>query len=300
MNSKKLMICVVGPTASGKSELAVKLAKKYNGEIISADSRQIYKGMDIGSGKVEGKWTTKKAKKVFVYKGVPHYLIDEASPRVQYSVAVFQKKAKKVLADIFARGKVAIVCGGTAQWVDAIALQQALPVVPPDFRLRRQLEKLSTEQMFVMLKKLDSERAANIDSKNPRRLIRALEIVMSTGKPVPKLEDAAETQFEVKWLGLNPDPKTLEAKIKKRLQERLKQGMVKEVEKLRKAGLSWKKLESFGLEYKYCALFLQKKLSKEEMESQLATAIRQFTKRQMTWWKRNKNIRWYADAKNVL
>lgn len=294
------MICVVGPTASGKSELAVKLAKRHGGEIISADSRQIYKGMDIGSGKVAGKWVAKNGKKVFVYNSVPHYLIDEASPRTQYSVAKFQGKAKKILEDISKRGKVAIICGGTAQWVDAIALQQALPVVPPDFKLRRQLGKLTTEQMFVMLKKLDSARASNIDPKNPRRLIRALEIVMSTGKPVPKLSEPAETQFEVLWVGLNPDSETLELKIKKRLGERLKQGMVKEVEKLHKAGLTWKKLESFGLEYKYCALFLQDKLTKEEMVSQLAIAIRQYAKRQMTWWKRNKNIRWYADAKKAL
>lgn len=305
--SKKQVIAVVGPTASGKSELAVKIAKKVGGEIISADSRQIYKGMNIGSGKVDGHWvrpttgSNASARKVFLYKNIPHYLIDEVSPRVQYSVAQFQKKAKSVIDDIISRGKVPIICGGTAQWVDVLIMEQVLPVVPPNFKIRRQLDKLSTEQMFVMLKKLDPKRASGIDAKNPRRLIRALEIVMSTGKPVPKLitPNINDSLFKVTWVGLYSDPQILEQRIKKRLSERLKLGMVKEVQKLHKQGVSWKRMESFGLEYKFCALFLQKKLTKAEFELQLFTAIRQYTKRQMTWWKRNKNIRWYADAKNV-
>lgn len=295
---KNLMICVVGPTASGKSELAVKIAKKVGGEIISADSRQIYKDMNIGSGKVEGKWKKIGNKKVFVYKDIPHYLIDEANPKTQYSVAKFQTGAKKIIDDIFARGNVPIICGGTGHWVDAIAMQQSLPVVPPDFKLRRQLGKLTTVQMFTMLKKLDPDRAKTIDGKNPRRLIRAIEIVQSTGNPVPKLVNQ-DTKFEITWIGLNPDQKTLEAKIKKRLRERLKNGMLEEVKKLHKQGLSWTKLESFGLEYKFCALLLQDKISKSDFEKELFTAIRQYAKRQMTWWKRNKNIRWYADASKV-
>lgn len=296
--AQNMMICVVGPTASGKSELAIKIAKKIKGEIISADSRQIYKGMDIGSGKVEGKWKKLNSKKVFVYKDVPHYLIDEASPRLQYSVAKFQTNAKKIIADIVARGKVPIICGGTGHWVDAIAMQQILPVVPPDLKLRRQFGKLTTEQMFSMLKRLDPDRAKTIDEKNPRRLIRAIEIVQSTGQPVPKLTNT-ESNFNIVWIGIKPEQITLETKIKKRLKDRIKSGMLNEVQTLHNQGLSWKKLEAFGLEYKYIALHLQGKLSKDEMDAQLFIAIRQYAKRQMTWWKRNKNIRWYADASKV-
>jgi tRNA dimethylallyltransferase len=297
-NIVKKIIIVVGPTASGKSELAVKIAKKINGEIISADSRQIYKGMDIGSGKVEGKWVSRGAKKVYVYKDVPHYLIDEASPKVQYSVARFQKKAQAVIADIIKRGKVPIVCGGTAQWVDAIAYEQILPTVPPDHKLRRQLGKLTAEQMFNMLKKLDPKRAKGIDAKNPRRLIRALEIVMSTGKPVPEIK--LQPKYFALWLGINPDQEVLEKKIGKRLKDRLKQGMVKEIAKLHKQGLSWARLESFGLEYKFCALFLQKKITENELEEQLFTAIRQYTKRQKTWWKRNAEIHWSEKPEELI
>lgn len=290
MPDKNLMIVIVGPTASGKSELAVRIAKKVEGEIISADSRQIYKGLDIGSGKIEGKWRGGK----FIYKNVPHYLIDEASPRVQYSVARFQKKARATLDDIFARGKTPIICGGTGHWIDAVVFSQVLPAVKADSKLRARLAKLSTAQMFAKLQKLDPARAKNIDSKNPRRLMRALEIVMTTGKPVPKLQSTSA--YTVKWIGLNPEMEILEKKIAKRLNERIKQGMIKEVQKLRNSGISWKRLESFGLEYKFCALHLQGKISLEEMRALLLIAIRQYAKRQMTWWKRNKDIKWQSNA----
>ncbi len=294
---KNKIIVVVGPTASGKSELAVKIAKKIGGEIISADSRQIYKGLDIGSGKVEGTWKNG----VFIYKGVPHYLINEVSPRTQHTVAKFQKKARKTIADIIKRGKVPVICGGTGHWADSVIFGQALPEVKPDAKLRAKLSKLTTPNLFKLLQNLDPGRAAEIDEKNPRRLVRALEIVMSTGKPVPKANQNPEVygNFTVEWIGLNPGMEVLEKKIKKRLHERFKQGMIKEVAALRKSGLSWKRLEAFGLEYKFCALYLQNKINKEELETQLFTAIRQYAKRQMTWFKRNKNIRWYADAKTI-
>lgn len=292
MNLKKSLIVVVGPSTSGKSEFAVRLAKTMGGEIISADSRQIYRGLDIGSGKVPGKWRVVGGRKIFMYKSIPHYLIDEASPRRQYSVAQFQHKAKKIIADIFARDKQPIICGGTAHWIDALVFDQAMPSVKPDAKLRAKLSKLTAAQMFAKLQKLDPERAAEIDPQNPRRIIRALEIVMSTGKPVPKLKQSST--YSIEWIGLNPGKEKLEKNIQKRLKARLKQGMLIEVKKLHASGLSWKRLQDFGLEYKYCALFLQDKLPRQEMEDQLFTAIKKFTKRQMTWWKRNKDIKWQS------
>lgn len=280
------LICVVGPTASGKSELAVKLAKKYNGEIISADSRQIYRGLNIGSGKVEGKWLRGK----FIYKGIVHHLIDEASPHGQYTVARFQKHARKLIADIAKRGMLPIICGGTGHWIDAVVNEQTLPSVKPNPALRKKLEKLSTEKLFQKLQKVDPERASKIDPKNPRRLIRALEIVITSGKPVPKLNQ--NTKYQVLWIGLKPNQDKLHKKIAKRLNERLAQGMLKEVKKLKASGLSWQKLEAFGLEYKYCALYLQNQISEPELREQLLTAIKQYAKRQLTWWKKNSAIHW--------
>ncbi len=300
--SKIKLLVIVGPTSSGKSELAVKLAKKMNGEIVSVDSRQIYHGMAIGSGRVPGHWRYKirsgqnirrpSPKKVqqFMYKGVPHYGLDLINPRRQYSVAEFQKLAGGIINAIAALGKLPILCGGTAHWVDAVVFDQKFPKAKPNPKLRRRLEKKSAAQLYAMLKKLDPRRARNIDRHNPRRLVRALEIVLTTKRTVPKLNQ--RSRYDTLWLGISVPQNALNKKIELRLKQRLEQGMFHEVKKLHKQGVSWRRLEKFGLEYKYCALYLQKKLSRDEMFAQLLTAIKQYSKRQMMWWSRNKGIRW--------
>ncbi|MCC7356413.1 MAG: tRNA (adenosine(37)-N6)-dimethylallyltransferase MiaA [Candidatus Doudnabacteria bacterium] len=294
MATKPFVIAIVGPTASGKSELAVQIAKKLNGEIISADSRQVYRGMDIGTGKVEGKWRGDK----YFYKSIRHYGLDITNPRTQYSVAKFQNYAKKAIAEILAQGKVPIICGGTGYWTDSVLFDQSIPAVKPNPNLRKKLEKLSATLLFTKLKKLDPTRAQNIDAGNPRRLIRALEIIIATGKPIPAL--SRKIKYDVLWLGITHDKTTLDKRIDKRLDERLKLGMIKEVKKLRASGLSWKRLEDFGLEYKFIAQFLQKKFTESEMRSLLSTAIKQYAKRQITWFKRNKDIQWIKNVSQAL
>lgn len=311
------IICVIGPTASGKSELAVMLARKFEGEIISADSRQIYQGMDIGSGKVAGQWLDKQnhvkadktnrpasnhkgstTDKVFVYKDIPHYLIDEASPAAQYSAAKFQRRARAIIRDIKKRGKLPIICGGTGHWVEAVIFDSEFPNARPDKAVRAMLSQMSKQEMHAMLQKIDPRRAAEIDKNNPHRLMRALEIVLTTGHPVPEqLTKSYYKNWRVLWIGLNPETDRLEKNIAKRLKTRLRQGMLEEVRNLHspaagRRGLSWKKLESFGLEYKYCALYLQNKISKQEMEQSILIASRQYAKRQLTWWKRSPAVLW--------
>lgn len=298
------LIILVGPTASGKSELAVKLAKKFNGEIISFDSRQIYKGLDLGTGKISGHWkknsynTFKRPSKMvvtYVYKNISHYCIDYVNPSRQYSVAKFKKDAQKAILDISQRNKLPILCGGTGYWIDAVVYNQELPEIKPNPKLRLELQKKSTEQLFKQLEKLDPVRASTIDPKNPHRLIRALEIVITTGKPVPTLNTNTNEQKSIYnpiWLGIKTNQEELYSKIDKRLKQRLKQGMIEEVKQLQASGLSWKKLENFGLEYKYIALFLQNKISYQEMVEQLSYAIKHYSKRQLTWWKRNNQIKW--------
>jgi len=297
-NSKLLVI--LGPTSSGKSELAVKLAKKFKGEIISCDSRQVYRGMDLGTGKVEGKWVKihssnlphKSNKSHFVYKSIPHHLIDFQNPARQYSVARFAREAKKIIADIIRRGRLPILCGGTMHWIDAVVHNQTLPEVKPDPKLRAKLEKQSADALFKRLLKLDSVRAKTIDRFNKRRLIRALEIVITTGRPVPQIINLKSSILNPLWLGITLPQTDLYKKIDRRLKQRLKVGMTKEVNHLHAKGLAWKRLESFGLEYKYISLYLQKKISHDEMLNKLSYAIKHYSKRQMTWWKRNKEIIW--------
>ena len=279
MAEKPQMIAIVGPTASGKSDLAVRLAKKFGGEVISADSRQVYKGLDIGTGKV-----TKKE-----MAGIPHYLLDVVSPKKQYSVAEFQRDANKAIADILKRGKLPIICGGTGFYVDALVYDSLLPDVPPNEALRKKLDRETTESLYEILKKIDPERAETIDAQNPRRLVRAIEIAQALGK-VP--ERSFNSSFTPLFIGIKVPAEILKERIHVRLLKRMKGGMLAEAKTLHEKGLSWKRMEELGLEYRYLARYLRGAITKSEMLIQLESAIIQYAKRQHTWFKRNTNIHW--------
>lgn len=287
MKKPKILV-ILGPTASGKSDLAVNLARKFNGEIISADSRQVYKGMNIGTGKI-----TKKE-----MLGVPHHLLDIENPKKIFTVSKFKELAKEKIEEIFKKGKLPIICGGTGFYIQAIVDNISLPEVPPNYKLRKELEKKSTIELFETLKKLDPKRANDVDNKNPHRLIRAIEIAKSLGK-VPELKK--DERYQTLQIGIETEDKTLKEKIEKRLIARIKKGMISEAKKLHLKGLSWKRMEELGLEYKYLSYFLQNRITKEEMVSQLSSAIWQYAKRQKTWFKRDKRIHWFElkNQKNI-
>ena len=281
--SKKLIV-ILGPTASGKTGLSIKLAKKFKGEVVSADSRQIYKGMDIGSGKV-----TKKE-----MAGIPHYLLDVATPKNRFSVAQYQKLALKAIKNIQEQNKIPFLVGGTGFYIQSIVDGIVIPEVKPDWNLRKKLEKKSNEELFKMLQNVDPARAESIDKQNPRRLVRALEIVTKTKKPISKLEK--KNYFNVLQIGITKSPSELKKLINKRLIKRLKRElMISEVKKLHKS-LSWKRLEEFGLEYRFVAQYLQDKITKEEMIDKIQIESEHYAKRQMTWYRRMEkkgfNINW--------
>ncbi len=279
--SKPKIIAVVGPTATGKSGLAVLLARKYKGEIISADSRQIYKGMSIGTGKI----STKEM------RGVPHHLLDIASPKNVFNVTRFKKLAEKEISKIIKRGKTPFLVGGTGFWIDSVAFNQNFPEVQPNKALRKKLEQLGAEKVFAVLQKIDPKRAAGIDRYNKRRVIRAIEVAKYLKQSSTALADA-EPIYQTLFIGLDMPNDQLDKKISARLDQRLKQGMIAEVKRLRSQGVSWKRLDDFGLEYRYASRHIQGELTKNEMREQLLVAIRQYAKRQRTWFKRNKNIVW--------
>src|SRR3989339_1127309 len=285
--SRKIIV-ILGPTASGKSALAVKMAKKINGEIISADSRQVYKGLDIGSGKI-----TKKE-----MSGIPHYCLEIVHPKKIFTVVDFKKRADEAIEKIFAKNKTPIIVGGTGLYIQAIVDNIVLPEVKPDWKLRKELEKKTTEEMFKMLKKLDPERARSIDAKNPRRLIRAIEIAKKIGK-IPKLKSMSRRDLDIRQIGIKLPDEILKKNIEKRIKKMLKGGLVAETNKLRKSGLSWKRIYELGFEYRYPALFLRGKISKDEMLAKMLIENRQYAKRQMTWFKRDKIIKWISKEKQA-
>ena len=324
----KKIIVIVGPTASGKSDLALRFAKLAQGklfkkrgingaEIISADSRQVYRGMDIGTGKIprdKHKGHLCDTKVPFVFSGIKHHLIDVVSPKKQFTAGDFKKLGQKAIKEILAKNKIPIIVGGTGFYIDVLLDRMPIAEVPPNKKLRARFDKLTVEHLFKMLRKLDPERAKTIDPKNKRRLIRALEIAVTTGKPVPKPNDESGIMnYDISWIGLRP--KNLETRIKKRLDARLKQGMIKEVENLHGQEISWKRLDDLGLEYRWISRYLKDRRQstidyrhfvKSEFYEILLREIVKYSKRQMTWFtrpnfvernlggsKRTKEIKWF-------
>ncbi len=301
---------ILGPTASGKSDLAVKIAKKFNGEIISADSRQVYRGLDIGTGKVPRDKNTKyKIQDTrYYHQSVPHHLLNIASPKRKFTVVQYRKLALKAIDKILKKDKIPILCGGTGFYIQAVIDGILIPTVKPDWKLRKKLEKKSTEDLFNQLKKLDPRRAKTIERKNKRRLIRALEIVKKIG-PVPIFRKNP-LPYPVLILGIKKQDKELKNLIKKRFLKWLEIGLIAEVKKLRRLGISWKRIEEFGLHYQVIAQYLQEKLIYQKMIENSLNELENYAKRQMTWFKRHpapeqvrygasRRIHWIKNYKEV-
>ncbi len=278
---KPKVLVILGPTASGKSDLAVRLAKKFKGEVISADSRQVYKRLNIGTGKI-----TKQE-----MEGIPHHLLDVADPRKYFSVSDYKKLALLSLRYIETKKKLPIICGGTGFYIDTLIEKIDLPEVPPNKALRRKLEKLSVEKLYKTLLKKDLRRAKEIDPRNKVRIIRALEIVELLGK-VPIRQPARLTDYEFLFIGIKPTKDDLEKRIHKRILKRLN-GMIQEAKKLKNQKLPYSRMEALGLEYRYLARLLQNKITKQEFVEQLYSEIKKYSKRQMTWFRRNPEIKWF-------
>jgi tRNA dimethylallyltransferase len=280
------VLVIVGPTASGKSALAVELARKFNGEVISADSRQIYRGLNIGTGKI-----TKRE-----MMGVRHHLLDVASPKRTFTADDFLGAARKVVDGVSGRGKLPIVCGGTGFYIDALVGRATLPNVPPNPALRRILHKLAAAELFKMLHEKDPVRAKSMSSASERnnkvRLIRALEIADALGK-VPTM-DLRGPSFDVCWIGLRPKDGELRRRINARLDIRLEQGMVRETKRLHARGLSYRRMRELGLEYRSLARLLTGGISKKEFENELRSDIWRYARKQLGYWKRNRDIRWFS------
>lgn len=264
----KKIIVILGQTATGKSALAVKIAKKINGEIISADSRQVYKMLNIGTGKI-----TKKE-----MRGIPHHLLDVANPKKQFTVSHYQKLTISAMAEIVDRGKIPIICGGTGFYIDAITKSVIFPEVPPNMKLRKALVRKSAITLFLTLQKLDPSRAKNIDPKNKVRLIRAIEIAKALGK-VPKITQALPVYKFIK-IGLYLPSDKLKKRIEKRVREMFDTGLLNEIKKLKRAGMSKKRLRELGFEYF------------EPTYEKVVKQTLKYAKRQMTWFKRDKEIKW--------
>ena len=270
------LIVIEGTNASGKSGLGVALARQFDGEIISADSRQVYRGMDLGSGKITPEET----------QGVPHHLLDVRNPGEFFSMADFQRLAYEAIDDILSRGKVPFLVGGTGLYVDAVADGYELSEKAPDPELRAHLETFETPELYEMLLRRLPD--TDIDPKNRHRVMRTLERLEAEdyqpGRKSPR--------FTLLKLGVTWPRPILKERIDERLERRLDQGMVQEVQTLLDQGVSEEFLTKLGLEYKYLTWYLTGKIGYDQMKEELARAIKKFAKRQMTWFRRDPRIHW--------
>ncbi len=291
------LVVVLGPTASGKTDLGIYLAKKFRGEVISADSRQVYKGLDIGTAKVENykpKKRTEFQKKMgyCIAYGVPHWLIDVADiERETFSAGQFRKMAEKVIKDIAGRKRLPLLVGGSMLYIDAVV--EGFHFAPPaDLKIRKELESKTLRELQAMLKKLDPRAFEVVDVNNPRRIQRALEVKLSTGKSILDFWKK-ERRYDVLKLGIDIPRAVLYERIDKRVDERMEKGMLEEVKSLLEKGVPAEKLISLGLEYRYLTLYLLGKISSlKETVKLLKGAIHRFARRQLSWWRRDKEIIW--------
>ncbi|MFR1052005.1 MAG: tRNA (adenosine(37)-N6)-dimethylallyltransferase MiaA [Lachnospirales bacterium] len=277
---KNKLIVILGTTACGKSGLGVALAKRYHGEIVSADSRQVYRGLDLGTGKITPE----------EMEGVPHHMLDVADPGESYSVAQFQRGAYEAIDAIAARGRLPFLVGGTGLYIRAVSEGYVFHAAPPDPALRARLETLPTQELRSSLAALGV--GVDTDAWNNRpRLIRLLE--KSRNGEDPHAEAQRQPRYDVLTLGVSFPRETVCRRIDERLRARLDAGMVQEVAELRLQGVSDEFLEGLGLEYRYILRYLQGTLPSEDaLIDELGRAIKRFAKRQVSWFKKDKDVHW--------
>jgi len=277
------LVVVLGPTACGKSALGITLAQRFNGEIVSADSRQVYRGLDIGTAKVT------PAEQALV----PHHLLDIADPREIYSVAQFQRDAVAAINAILERRHQPFMVGGSPHYIQAVADNLEIPHIAPQPELRAQLEARPLAELLAQLELLDPQNAATIDGNNPRRVIRALEVSLVSGKPFSQQRGLADPLYQSLLLGINWPRSVLYERIDARVDERMRQGMVQEVQRLLDEGVSHERLEALGLEYRFTSRWLRGEFkSEDEMVQRLKHVIHDFTRRQLTWFRKDTRIAW--------
>lgn len=280
---KPKVIAIVGPTASGKSDFAVELARRIGGEVISADSRQVYTGFDIGSGKI----STEEM------RGVPHHMLDVASPTQVFTAHDYVRKARPILADIIKRGKVPIICGGTGFYIDTLLGRIQLPDTPANPALREEFKAKTAPELYEILRELDPRRADDIDRHNPVRLIRAIEIATALGS-VPPMK-TQPLPYDVVWFGVRTSEASWRDAVHARLLSRMEAGMLDEARRLHADGLSYRRMEELGLEYRHLAHLLKGEVTETAMLEALERDIVRYGKRQLTYLRKNKHVVWLSE-----
>ncbi|PIR04440.1 MAG: tRNA (adenosine(37)-N6)-dimethylallyltransferase MiaA [Candidatus Magasanikbacteria bacterium CG11_big_fil_rev_8_21_14_0_20_39_34] len=306
-NSLQKVVIILGPTACGKTDWSLRLAKTYNGEVVSADSRQIYKKMDIGTAKVIGDWRWNVSwnglRRSYYVEDVPHHLMDFLDPGKSFSSAEFRDRAVKYIKMATRHGKIPFVVGGTGLYISSLVNNFYIPRIPPNKKLRSGLEEKSHEELMELLKRLDKETASNIDQKNKRRIIRALEVSIMTGEKFSRQKKKGEKMFDFLQIGIDVERDILYDRINKRVDAMIEDGLLQEIEALLKQKYSWKLPSMSGIGYRQFQLYYDGEQSLEKTVELLKRDTRRYARRQLTWFRRDKGIVWcksYEEAEALV
>ena len=279
--NKIKVIAIVGPTASGKTKFSINLAQKINGEIISADSRLVYKGFNIG---------TAKPTKVEM-NNIPHYMIDIVEPDVEYSAGLYKESASKIIEEISSKGKVPIIVGGTGLYIDILLKGYKLPGVEANKELRESLSKKSNNELFEMLRRLDPSAITGLEINDRKKIIRTIEILTYTGKKLEESRGMTDSSYAIEWIGKNFRRNELYQRIDDRVENMIDEGLIDETnDLLNKYGRVYNLVNTIG--YREIIQFLDGIISLNEAKELLKKNTRNYAKRQLTWFRKNENIKW--------
>jgi len=299
MNNLPKILVILGPTASGKTSMALELAKKYDGEVVSMDSRQVYKKMRIGTDKPEGEWKRDSSvpqndsgENFYMVENIPHHMLDIYEPTQEFSLADFKEQAVKCIKDILKRGKLPILAGGTGLYIEAIIDNMDIPTGTSDKKLRVELANKSLGELQKELKEKDPKSYSVIDIQNPHRVVRALEVVIQTGKSFVDLKTKSDPIFDVLQIGIKLDREVMYERINKRVDEMVDDGLIEEVRGLVGDGFGYELQSMSGIGYKQVGYFLKGEMSLTEAIELLKRDTRRYAKRQVSWFKRDERIKW--------
>ena len=297
---KQKLITIAGPTAAGKTGWSIEIAEEIGAEIISADSRQIYRYMDIGTAKPEGSWkwfisSDSLPEKYYDVSGVPHYLVDYIDPDQNFTLADFQKQAKKYIELIAKKDKLPMMVGGTGLYIQSVVDNFNIPEVPPQDNLRKTLNDIELDELVDLLEKVDPQAIEEIDINNPRRVVRALEVSMTSGVPFTQARGKGKKIYDTLQIGVKVDREELYQRINKRVEKMIEQGLVEEVKDLLGKGYSWDLSSMHGIGYCEFKSYFENNAELEEVVENIKQNTRNYAKRQLSWLRRDDRINWCRD-----
>jgi tRNA dimethylallyltransferase len=294
------VLCIVGPTSSGKTLLGIRLSKKFGGEIVNADARQVYREFDIGTGKpIGGKRTAKGGRNMYLFEDIPHYLMDYLPPSELLTVAEWRDKAMVAIRGIRDRGHLPLVVGGTGLYIQALVDNYQIPAVPPQDSFRKAMEGKTLAELVKLLLRLDPAAEKLVDIKNPRRVLRALEVATFTGKPFTEQKGAAKPLIDPLLIAMKRERDELRDRINQAVEAYVEAGWLDEIRRLHKSGIGWDAPAMTSIGYRELGTYIRGEATLEQAIERTKRATWQYAKRQLTWFKRDQRIHWVKDEEEA-